>query len=82
MTASDPGPSARPLVEWENEGGALAPVLGLDAVAAPSDSWRSLAVLGAVTALWRDLPPGVRDRIACDAMVVMQTIAALRDPDR
>lgn len=82
MTASDPRLPVRPVGEWENEGGALAPAPGSDAAASPFDPWRSLEVLGAVTALWRDLSPGVRSRIACDAMVAMRAVAPLRDPDR
>jgi hypothetical protein len=82
MTATSSRISTRPLVEWENEGGALAPTPVFDMATAPAEPGGSLALLGAVTALWRDLSPGARGRIACDAMVVMRKDAPSLDPGR
>jgi hypothetical protein len=71
MAALDAHGPDRAVIEWENEGGALRLAAGRIQSTPPADFGRSLAILGALMAVWPDLSVDVRARVALGAMVAL-----------
>lgn len=77
MTISEAPSVDGPVADWESEGGAFELMARREAEA---DPWRTLMTLSAMITVWRDLPVGVRRRIASDAVDAMNWVEPYYDP--